>query len=129
MKAGRKLDALVATHVFGLKNVHEEGGELCYEPTDGCRIHGVKHYSTEIAAAWHVIEYLDDWKLQIDRYQDGDESIEEMGRWSVNLWKSEPNGKRVYHVAHGMTFPQAVCLVALLAVGVSVYPICIGDSV
>lgn len=65
MPAGREMDALVAEHVMGLLNVHKYNGEWIHTrnpiPFVGAPI--VEYYSTDIAAAWEVVDKIMDPKL------------------------------------------------------------------
>lgn len=63
--AGRAMDALVAEKVMGLHRSMEQGlGEDVYEEwrnAEGCRVRPygtLPNYSTDIAAAWEVVEKL-----------------------------------------------------------------------
>ena len=54
LEAGRELDALVAKHVIGLDCY---GVEL-YRHDEFCALHNPPRYSTDIAAAWEVVEKM-----------------------------------------------------------------------
>ena len=61
--AGRELDAEIAVKVMGLQNVGYQSNahHTEFEPhTDGTNIRRVqlRHYSTDIAAAWLVVEAM-----------------------------------------------------------------------
>lgn len=72
MRAGRALDALIAEKIFNLPGIYQgkgddgiwldnrdylDAGDYCYTPTQtACRL--VPHYSTDIAAAWLVVEHF-----------------------------------------------------------------------
>jgi len=61
MPAGRELDALVAEKVMGWTQVHrvDSTGDLCGVPSRGAPpSYLLPRYSTDIAAAWKVIEKL-----------------------------------------------------------------------
>jgi hypothetical protein len=102
MKAGRELDALVAEKVMGLPPV--------YGPT-GIKWDGpIPAYSTDIAAAWEVVERIK------GSQPESTFSIEWIGtQWRVDFvyqnydWYNEGD--------QADTAPHAICLAALKAVG------------
>jgi hypothetical protein len=55
LPAGRELDALVAERVLGLRI-----DDAWFQHPDGRRVSsdGLPHYSTDIAAAWQVVDKL-----------------------------------------------------------------------
>lgn len=59
MNAGRELDALIADKVMGLRVRHRPGMEPCIMPANGAPWETIPHYSTDIRAAWEVVEKLD----------------------------------------------------------------------
>lgn len=100
----RELDAWIAEHVMGLKNVRDNG--------IGSKFHGppsseiglpavVPHYSTDIAAAWEVVEKMD--------------------HYMVTVWRPNMKIERFQCVlsmdskvsdAYATTAPMAICLAA-----------------
>lgn len=119
MKPGRELDALVAEKVMGYRRkrcdcntfwVDADG----YEPTHN------QDYSTDIAAAWEVVERV---RLFVWPHQ---------GRWIAG-YLSEADLQDIYFhvensrfitidgsfstIAQEQTAPHAICLAALKAVG------------
>lgn len=106
LKPGRELDALIAHKVMGLEvhNGFEVVGEGAFRAPS--RAFPVKRYSTDIAAAWEVVDSLRSrfegfyWNLN-ETYD---------GMWTVNFW---PKGSEL----NGDTAPHAICLAALKAVG------------
>lgn len=64
MNPGKELDALIAEKVMGYETEIINGDPVSKVPgicgTEGCAIHFTKtpHYSTDIAAAWEVVEKL-----------------------------------------------------------------------
>lgn len=56
MDAGRELDALIAEKVMGWTWKEVEGEQYLYPPRPGDV--NIPHYSTDIAAAWQVVEKL-----------------------------------------------------------------------
>jgi len=125
MKAGRELDALVAEHVIGDKyqwTGHNCDNRDCEYKTkstmrDGdkdyvyrCMICGIKDgelhcpaYSTDIAAAWEVVEKLDLLDSNSSLFKDH-------GKWYIvgycESWEFESD-----------TAPMTICLASLKAVG------------
>lgn len=121
MKPSRELDALVAEKVMGYERammIAPTGG-----PAQGCwvrspdkvfwdRHDSLPHYSTEISAAWDVVEKLTDgdFSLSIERYH---ELYTE-----VFLSRKGPDEYRAPAIVAGKTAPHAICLAALKSVGV-----------
>lgn len=118
MKPGRELDALVAEKVMGWRDarLHRNG------PTDPCEWeawqgippepeHGwrtaLPHYSTSIADAWQVVEWLAE-------HHDGFVSV---GVRSVDWGESGDYYDHFAHTTSGESAPHAICLAALAAVG------------
>jgi len=128
MEAGRELDALVAEKVFGKEspkwytivgdNEYDYGGISSCSPGEGTLgwigpqqvfwpnqpskgIHACSHYSTDIAAAWEVVEKA---------------SGEGPHKWSItnehDTWYVSANGVAE---AEADTAPHAICLAALKA--------------
>lgn len=90
-----EIDVLVAECVLGLDTSH-----------------GTKTYSTDITAAWEVVEKLRDrWSLSFGN--DDDE---------VNVWYCELLSKEVSCLLQNTapTLPLAICLTALQAYGVRI---------
>lgn len=115
-KPGRELDALVAEKVMGLKPRNEFEGNTVVPPHYTVYLRGntvyMPRYSTDIAAAWEVVEKMKEmgcvdiqalhgahYQVQIDRY-DGKS-------WETAFVES----------TQGDTAPHAISLVALKAVG------------
>jgi len=100
MKPGRELDQLVAEKVFGSTEA--------------------KPYSTDIAAAWRVVEKHN----QIVSIWQGRPSLDRNahGMISRRVWeRGDPVVYRVSvagrHTAYSETAPHAICLAALKALG------------
>lgn len=114
MKAGRELDILVAEKVMGktVRSKNEvtnnsfkhEYDELVVDLGNG-RYEFIRHYSTDIADAWQVLE-----KMQ-DRYQLGLMPTS-FGKWVCRGYLPETAKIQVQAEA-----PLAICLAALEAVG------------
>jgi hypothetical protein len=134
----REIDALVAEHVMGWRWV-EHGGFDWIVPPDvvpdiaffmwGHRIHDDKpqfsgefenvlpHYSTDIAAAWKVVEAMRaaGYSVSIGYYANGcDVGI--TARNSRAGWEAV----RPVYGGHADTAPRAICIAALRAKGVNV---------
>lgn len=120
LPAGRELDALVAEQVMGWKRVEkghvyfwrtkEMVAELLREHPDVLAVDyfPCPYFSTEIAAAWEVVEELARrcWHLSLD-YPSGN------SRWEwMACFRPQPPGSFVY----ADTAPVAICRAALLVV-------------
>ena len=107
MEAGRELDALVAEKIFGFVDLGplQFAGLRYQKPTtDGVVVLGrLPYYSTDIAAAWQVVEkYRCGFKLEfVDLYR----------RWYCEFTINEN-----LQSALAETSPHAICRAALLAV-------------
>ena len=121
MMAGRELDALVAERVMGWKRPTRE-----FQPWDKtgegmvlCTPHELPRFSEDIAAAWQVVERLhsEGWMLRLWLTDYG---------WHASFLHSsirEDDDSRLVEVSAGAqndTAPLAICLVALMAVGMKV---------
>lgn len=108
MNAGRELDALVAERIMGLHLAKQEfTGELFIRYSKDTGLFQIPEYSADISAAWEVVEKLrETWRLEIDESKD---------RWQIHI----ENDDKVLR-DDAPTFPHAICLVALKAVGVEV---------
>ena len=112
MEAGRALDALVAEKIFHieveLRPLTNHGGYLVPEDwyPAGALCHPAKaipHYSTDIAAAWEVVEKV----MAPLKVGDAPESI-----WDFRYWFDDSG--LCYRTAAGAA--EAICRAALLAV-------------
>jgi hypothetical protein len=120
MNAGRELDALVATKVFGLRVVTAAESQVSIarhlDPTDRfvevdvagvfCGMKGIRHYSTDIAAAWQVVEKMRS-SGHLSDINTRSEYVE------CEFW----TGNHTDGVASSDTAPHAICLAALKALG------------
>lgn len=108
MKPGRELDALVAEKVIGKK--HNQPGTM---GGDLDELYGMAapHYSTDIAAAWEVVEKMRElgWGSSIMSYLPEPE-LEAHCR-------AEFRSKRGEYRALSKEAPAAICLAALKAFG------------
>lgn len=94
MKPGRELDLLVAEKIFG------------WSPSQVYDKHSYLSYSTDISAAWEVVEKVkSEYSVTIDT------CLEHEGKWLCTF---------AYHQVEGDSAPHAICLAALKAKGVEV---------
>ena len=112
LEAGRELDALIVQRIIGAKVVWQDG-EPCwahihrdpriYPPSSRVP---VPPFSTEMAAAWSIIEHLTGkgWWVRIEHVEPVHRLADE--RWTVNLGEYEGDGP---------TAPLAICRAALRA--------------
>jgi hypothetical protein len=115
MEAGRELDQLIATKVMkhtvfsispivliGLQEANENGATR-----------DLAHYSTDISAAWEVVEKFqkEAWKVTVSNL--GDRSKFENDDYIFDRWICRVGTNR----AKADTAPLAICLAALKAVG------------
>lgn len=109
MKPGKELDALIAEHVMGAKEVlaKPEGATYLFRKGDYL-YEDPPSYSTEIAQAWEVLAVL-----------------AEKG-WDYSVFNTEFEGiycqfytrERGYIESSAETAPLAICLAALKVVGI-----------
>lgn len=123
MEPGRELDALVAEKVMGLRVEWGQdtpcpdcdevgrycGGRAWCSPCRAWYYSAYKDYSTDIAAAWEVVERL---------VAGGERHfvVEKAGAWLVRFREGD--------WLPGETAPHAICLAALRAVGYEANPMC-----
>jgi len=119
--SGRELDAAVAERVMGWKwQEHGSGGtrrRLLWSPDGkcGCRrwendgqeeiLDDLPHYSTDIAAAWEVVEWMHEFGVQMWAGYDSD----------GNPFAAYNDGD-CHPYLSADTVPQAICRLALMAV-------------
>jgi len=122
LEAGEELDALVAENVMGWLRIPSElnGQQKIVVPPDGNphpmdwwwgrSVYGlVPKYSTDIAAAWEVVERLERdgiflWKLGREDH---------LPNWHVSMGRN--HGPDIE--SEGPTAPLAICRAALAAIG------------
>lgn len=113
--AGRELDALVAVKVFGWSEERkadyppnsERAAANCWHRPLIAAPCSLPHFSTDISAAWLVVEKLlaDGKQVEVNGYNDeGDPDVDP---WVVLINLT---------VSHAKTAPHAICLAALKAV-------------
>lgn len=106
MKPGRELDLLVAEKVMGFIARKTSAGESYFEDKEGTLPgYYIPHYSTQISAAWEVVEKMKE------------EYLWEMA-WNhaLKAWTCYLNGEG----SKSDTAPHSICLAALKAKGVEV---------
>jgi len=119
----RKLDALVERCIFGLEerpHKYREGTTEWYNPKLIGYKSFVKHapspYRTNMEPAWRVVEKLQEMnRILMLSYHPIDK------RWCADfeLWDDGGEYLGQLRYAHASTAPEAICLAALRAVGVS----------
>lgn len=114
MGPGREMDARVAEKVFGLE-VMDDFPEVFAVGADGANAvvrKYMRHYSTDISAAWEVVEKLRSDRLWFTMMQDNTDI------WDVKLWRGESKGwfPTVEYYGNAPTAPLAICRAALKAV-------------
>lgn len=115
MNPGRELDALVAEKVMGLLVSRDSAWERAYEQEDDLvettqdrRLRRtLQPYSTDIAAAWEVVEKLE----LLDR---GWQLCQSQRGWGIG---HSSVGDEWDWVVRAKTAPHVICLAALKAVG------------
>ena len=103
-EAGPQLDAVVHVRIFGEPVKESTAGGIWTS-----RGLPIPPYSTDIGAAWRVLEHLQaaDWGVDI---------TDDLRRhWTVTL--IPPSGRRPDSEAVGASAPLAICIAALQTVG------------
>lgn len=128
----REIDALVAEKVMGYAKPENVNGEIGFTEhfigTGTSRFHVLPHYSTEIAAAWKVVERLKEagWVVEIRTWG---ASTPQGPKTLATLWKewtTQGYGRTRPQLMRGDslqvpgdTAAHAICRAALKSVGVS----------
>jgi hypothetical protein len=108
MKPGRELDALISKKVMGIK--HEDVKPIAIGFKTG-EFTG-PYYSTDIAAAWDVVEKLSGYDFEISKDYD-----EVMHNCLFRLEEFiESDVRNHTWQANGESAPHAICLAALRAI-------------
>ena len=118
LPAGRELDALVAERVMGwhITDAIKKPGQDDYGVAPGqvgvLWVVRVPDYSTDIAAAWQVVERL----IKLDAFVSLDYDFQNVDseKWSVTFIT-----RKAIDCESGETAPLAICRAALKAVGVT----------
>lgn len=105
MPAGREMDALIFEKIFGF----EKGTFPVYEPMKSnvgdYMVRPIQEYSTDISAAWEVVEKLTDGIF-----------LNDFSLWTtMRCWKADFTELRVAD-SNAETAALAICRAALLAV-------------
>lgn len=105
--AGRELDMLIAEKVMG-QTVREEHHKD-FPQTVVCRwiseTEMLPGYSTDISAAWEIIEHLRPWRFNLER----------MNRTAGSEWRADFDNRPSIFSGYGDTAPLAICRAALAA--------------
>lgn len=115
MKPGRELDALVAEKVMGWK--YSQHAMTWYppglHPAQNMLDHDILAFSTDIAAAWTVVEKLRNFKHP----QDPDSNFTIFQWWDGGYAAGWTWHEVEYDMVYGDTAPHVICLAALRVVG------------
>lgn len=126
MQAGPEMDARVAEVVFGCKPEKDKdfsGESFCLcakcDPDKDGMGSWVSDYSTDIAAAWTVVEKMSS-KFEADALVTGELKVmgvyRSCGQWACEIMTTHPDGDAPYVMnAWGETAPLAICKAALMA--------------
>ena len=131
LTAGCELDALVAEQVMGMigynnlptitdleKQLDDPKNVVDILPSGECRV--IRPYSTDIAAAWEVVEKLAehyDWRLDLDQSLRDDRP--HMKYLCTFYLRNDSAVAMPVSEVYAPTMPLAICLAALKAVGVN----------
>ena len=111
LKAGRELDALIGEKLFGIHYEFVYNDYMIPDPEDPIAYDVCPHYSTEITAAWQVVEKLlsltENQDIHIEHLGSDDESWGVSTCYELGEWKDWVRAK---------TAPLAICLAALKAI-------------
>lgn len=132
MKPSRELDSLVAEKVMGWKpgtSVGADGDGYWdagfYKPNGTFTTH-IPPYSTDIAAAWEVVEKLTNIRPDSGFNPEFELKCEE-GHVDAMIWHASLEDRYTttdwpdrFTIAFADTAPHAICLAALRAVGVKI---------
>lgn len=112
MKPSRELDALVAEKVMGMSTER--------------RLRDIPEYSTDVAAAWQVVEKLKWAEPELSWSDEQHAWCLYLNKKPLDIWQPEWSGGCLYLKKTlviwptAPTAPHAICLAALRAVGVEV---------
>jgi hypothetical protein len=101
VKAGRRLDYLVAHQVMGFG----EKFKISLKELSKSEIL-IPHYSSDIADAWLVVEELKQWEFELSRNR-------QEKWWYALFWR----GEHSEIASEGPSASRAICLAALEAIG------------
>lgn len=123
LEAGRVLDLAIAEKVFGLYVTSRPKADVFFYQRDNKNFDESKvvyesevpHYSTDIAAAWTVVEKMHECDFTTQRmHRTGGKSSTTKGGWRVGLSDNEMGPDTAWCIAD--TLPLAICRCALQAV-------------
>jgi len=122
LTAGPELDALVAERVMGLdpcKCDRKSPASWGYKTCSTCDRPRAQSYSTDIAAAWQVVEKLSErFMLSLDElHPKAKDGSERHGRWTARFMDTDPSRGGSWLSGECSTAPLAICRAALRAVG------------
>ena len=121
MKAGRELDALIAEKVMGLiaYKVQLTAPPPRVRTIDELQRVGspLSHYSTDIAAAWEVVQKLGRWRgFDFMLVMPDLEQTFHLHTYEAGWYEATNDGPERRVVGDADTAPLAICLAALKAV-------------
>ena len=121
MKAGRELDALIAEKVMGLiaYKVQLVAPPPRVRTIDELQRVGspLPHYSTDIAAAWEVVQKLGRWRgFDFMLVMPDPEQTFHLHTYEAGWYEATNDGPERRVVGDADTAPLAICLAALKAV-------------
>lgn len=119
LKPGPELDTLIAEKVMGGRAkmlAASEGSQAEYERARR-EVSYCRGYSTDIVAAWEVVQRLIELGKPIDLQFELSTSSEYPEEWQVSVqWDGEESSNGPFYLL-GSTAPHAICLAALKVVG------------
>lgn len=119
MNSGRELDALVAEKVMGLSYDRPQAEKYGMYYTDTLSQVEVKCYSTDIAAAWEVVETMQargiTLSLEKRNYPSGPNSTWDAVFTGI-MGKIRDQGEFSHFRSEAPSAPEAICLAALKSV-------------
>ncbi len=130
MKPGREMDALVAEKVMGWKFGKDPVGLSCWVVSIDRTVDRCWSPSTDIAAAWEVVEKINqlpswpeyDYKGKIERHRErgafrveSTYSLNRQGKWCA--YGTDRDQEYPLFEAYAEIAPHAICVAALKAVG------------
>ena len=112
MPAGREMDALIEKLVF-CHAPYLDSLDIWRVAVDENMERVLPKYSTDIAAAWEVVEKFDRTSWDVNIYSQTESDVP---TWEVALYEYFENGVGRIGKAEADTAPLAICRAALLAV-------------
>jgi hypothetical protein len=118
MPAGREMDKLIYDKILGYKSFYSLDGELIDEEIFAA----VSNYSTDISAAWEVVEKMikEGFEYDIEYHPNEYWPNEDKSRLEDIRWRADfcayPGTDMCHNIQAAPTAPLAICRAALLAV-------------